>query len=166
MNRATEKVSDDQSEEKSVLVPFEAKWQRQLAENCIRGVLRKRVPKERSYEWIYIYMNAPISAVCFRGRLEHVVDITKESAFEKASAICLSEHEITRYFGNRESVGYYAIQQIEVAQTPVTLAQLSRLLHLHPPQGFLILSSVAKSVIDSNANFMLPTKLANGQRVK
>ena len=121
--------------------------------NSIGVVIRKRIPKDRRCRWLYMYLNSPISAICFRATLARIYDASNEEAMSLSHAIGMPQDAIASYIGSKSEVGCYVLDEIQRANHQVTLTELAATLNIHPPQGFLILSREATDFIETVAHF-------------
>jgi hypothetical protein len=64
----TLKMVDNSDASKSILIPFDQKWEAALQDNQIRVVFRKRGPKAFKPNTIFVYVGAPTSRLigCFK----------------------------------------------------------------------------------------------------
>lgn len=149
------KVEDETNTMNSdaVLVPFAAKWEAQLKNNAISAVIRKRVPKDNRYRLLYMYMNSPVSAICFRATIQRVYHATRDEALSLHRELGLSSDAIADYLKESPEVGCYILRDVQHAKSAVSLAQLAAKFNIHPPQGFLILSPTVALAIDELADF-------------
>jgi predicted transcriptional regulator len=144
-------TADDQSD--GIVVSFGSEWHQLLLAKAFRVVIRKRIPKRRSFSWLYFHINSPISAICGRAKIEKLVSITESEAVAIAKQIHLQPAEIKAYLGGGSHIGCYRLGDFEFGSGPVSAAQVRERLVYHPPQSFFILSKDAKLVVDHLLGF-------------
>lgn len=150
-------TSSEQSD--AIVVSFGAEWYEHLLAQDFSVVIRKRVPGNTAFKWLYFHINSPVGAICARAAIKRIVSITKQEAIRKAKLINLSSDDITSYLGNRQHIGCYEIGTIEFPAKSITAAQINSELYYFPPQSFFIVSKNAKSIIDHMAGFRLRPKI-------
>lgn len=136
-----------------IVVSFDAKWLELILADRFRKVLRKRVPVSTRPEWIYIYVNAPTSALVAKSAIKSIGEIGLADAIKTSKDLCLTESQIRFYFSDSMRVGMYTLGRVHVADTPLNLTELRSKMVFHPPQSFLFLSLQAKETIDVCAQF-------------
>jgi predicted transcriptional regulator len=137
----------------AIVVSFGADWHKPLLANDFSVVIRKRVPKQRSFKWIYFHINSPVSRICGRAPIVRIFDATLNDAVALAGAIRLSPAEIASYIGGDHRVGCYVLGAVELAPAPVSTSVLASCMKYSPPQSFFISSIRAKAIIDRLAGF-------------
>jgi len=137
----------------SIVVSFGAEWHQHLLSKAFSVVIRKRIPKNSSFSWLYFHINSPVSALCGRAKIEKLLTVTEKEAVALAKQIHLSPAEIKSYIGGDSNIGCYKLGAFEFGREPVTAATLGTRLVYHPPQSFLILSQRAKEVVDHFAGY-------------
>lgn len=140
----------------SIVVSFGADWQQHLLAKDFSVVIRKRVPKNNSFKWLYFHINSPISKICGRAEIEKIFTLSSRDAVVLAKQINLSAAEILDYIGENGFIGCYKLGAVQIAVEPVSSAQLAARLVYHPPQSFFIVSKQAKQIIDHLAGFNPP----------
>lgn len=145
-----------QQPDQAVLVPFEAKWKEALCAGKVGVVIRKRIPKNHSVRSLYAYLNRPISAVCFRATISRIFNATIQDLLPLQDKLVLSLDEIKKYVGRSATVGCYVLETIETARVPVEASDLLVRLHVHPPQGFMLLSATQTELLETIAGFTTP----------
>jgi predicted transcriptional regulator len=137
----------------AVVVSFGAGSYQPLLERRFKAVIRKRVPRTLNPRWIYIHVNAPISAICARAEVLRIEHLRLEQVIELARDLDMSVADIKAYVDS--AIGCYFLGQIEFPRTRLTVKELTERMVYHPPQSFFVLSGEAKKVIDEMANFTM-----------
>lgn len=137
----------------AVVVSFDAQWMDIICARKIKSILRKRTPTTSQVQWLYAYVNSPISAVVARTAVKKVSSVSLSAAISKARDLGLSASQIRSYFAKAQHVGLYEINDIEVAKTPLQLDSIRKELIFYPPQSFIFLSKVGKEILDVRAHF-------------
>jgi predicted transcriptional regulator len=137
----------------SIVVSFGAEWHQHLLSKAFSVVIRKRIPKNSSFDWLYFHINSPISALCGRAKIAKIMSVTEKEAVALAKQIHLSPAEIKSYIGGDSNIGCYKLGAFEFGKEPVTAEKLGTRLIYHPPQSFFILSKQAKEVVDHFSGF-------------
>lgn len=155
-------TSTEQSD--SIVVSFGAKWHQSILTKAFSVVIRKRIPKNSKFNWLYFHINSPISALCGRAKISEILSLTEKEAVALAKQIHLSPAEIESYIGGDSNIGCYKLEAFEFGKEPVTAEKLGTRLIYHPPQSFFILSKQAKEVVDhfSGFNFRTIVKASKG----
>lgn len=153
--------SDEQSD--SVVVSFESDWEQPLLSNAVSVVIRKRIPKNTSFKWLYFHINSPVSSICGRAKIQRIFSASTKEAVAIAKQIGLSPTQISTYIGAARCIGCYKLGTVQCGTGPIPLAKLTTRLAYYPPQSFVILSKQAKRVIDQMAGFSSPQ---SGRREK
>lgn len=141
----------DQSD--SIVVSFGADWYQHLLAKDFSAVIRKRIPKNNSFKWLYFHINSPVSGICGRAQIERIFSATAKEAVTLAKQINLSTDEISSYVGRDKSIGCYKLGTFQTSDKPVPIGTLATRLAYYPPQSFFILSKQAKKVIDELSGF-------------
>jgi predicted transcriptional regulator len=150
----------DQSD--SIVVSFGAAWYQHLLAKDFSAVIRKRIPKNNSFKWLYFHINSPVSAICGRAEIKQIFSATAKEAVTLAKQINLSVDEISSYVGRDNGIGCYRLGTFQPSAKPVPISTLATRLAYYPPQSFFILSKQAKKVIDELSGFN--TKSAQPRR--
>lgn len=145
------KATDRKSSSSSIVVSFDRKWHRMLLDGEIRAVVRKRAPTKIKPEWIYVYVNAPISALVAK------LPVKKFEWRDKVDAsLCkkvrLRIDEIKAYTAG-EKFGTFHVGKPVSARPKVVLTKLSSKLGFVPPQSFFVLSVSGKKRLDALGHF-------------
>ena len=157
------KATSPAEQSDGVVVSFGADWHEPLLAKAFSLVIRKRIPKCATFNWLYFHINAPISALCGRARIQKVLTLTEKEAIAHAKQIHLPPAEIKSYIEGDSKIGCYKLGAFEFGKMPVSAARLSTRLVYHPPQSFFILSKEAKKIIDAFSGF-LPLKVTKSLR--
>ena len=137
----------------SIVVSFGAEWHQQLLSKAFSLVIRKRIPKNSAFDWLYFHINSPVGAICGRAKIAEIVSVTQKEAVALTKQINLSPAEIKSYIGGDINIGCYKLGAFEFGRESVSAAQLATRLIYHPPQSFFILSKQAKVVVDDLCGF-------------
>jgi predicted transcriptional regulator len=137
----------------SIVVSFSAEWYPLFLGRKFKAILRKRIPRTVHPRLLYFHINAPVSAICGRAKIESMREISFSQATALSNELALAPAEITTYLADQASVGCYKVSQLEFAQSPVTIKELESKMVYHAPQSFFILSQTAKALIDKLAKF-------------
>lgn len=148
------KAVTDAQQSNAIVVSFASEWHQRLLEKQFTVVIRKRVPKNRAFEWLYFHINKPVGAICGRAQIKNTGSITAERAIALAREIDLSPEEINSYIGEDRRIGCYKLGTFEFGNRPVHTAELAARMIYHPPQSFFILSKWSRELIDQMAGFM------------
>lgn len=137
----------------AIIVSFDAKWHDYFKRAGFSFVIRKRIPKDTSYEWLYAHINSPVGAICGRTKIKRICNISLNEAIGLSNEIGLSSEDICAYVGNDRSVGCYQVGSFELALNPARTEIINDRINYSPPQSFLILSKSAKQIIDAMCDF-------------
>lgn len=148
---AKAKTSAEQSD--SIVVSFDEKWLPHLRAKDFTVVIRKRVPKNDHFRWIYLHINSPVCAICGRVEIERIFSLTTNEAIAVANEINMPSNEIASYIGAANSIGCYKLGEFQFGAKDVPMATLVSKLAYFPPQSFLILSKKAKMIVDQLAGY-------------
>jgi predicted transcriptional regulator len=139
----------------AIVVSFDSEWYEHLLAKRFSVVIRKRVPKRRKFEWLYLHINSPVSAICGRAQIKTITDIPMEQAIALAREIALSPDEIKSYIGEGDRyIGCYKLGIFQFGKKPLSTTELSTRMIYHPPQSFFILSKRSKELVDQMAGFI------------
>jgi predicted transcriptional regulator len=141
------KATDPRTATSSIVVSFDSRWYELLRKGKIRAVIRKRGPTKLRPEYIYAYVNSPISAFVAR------LPIRKFEWRNNVDArLCeettLNLKEIKAYTGGKRFAVYY-VGKPQLAQPNISLSELASKLGFVAPQSFFVLSSSGKEQLDS-----------------
>lgn len=135
----------------SIVVSFDQKWHRLLVDGKIRAIVRKRGPTKIRPEWIYVYVNQPISALVakipvrqFQWRQGFDSHLCEEAA--------LRPNEMKFYIGDERYAAYHVGAPI-LARPQISLRELNSKLGFTPPQSFFVISVSGKEQLDNLGNF-------------
>jgi predicted transcriptional regulator len=140
----------------AIVVSFEAKWQEKLDSQLVDIVIRKRVPKDRSFRWIYFHINSPVSSICGRARIVRIGNLSSHDILAFSDRIGLTEKEILSYIDGRDEIAFYEINKFDGGSKPGKISDLNQYIRYTPPQSFVILSNFSKKKIDSICGFRNP----------
>lgn len=141
----------DQSD--SIVVSFGAEWQQLLLSKAFSVVIRKRIPKNTSFKWLYFHINSPVGAICGRAGIKQICTISAKEAIALSKQIKLPTAKIQDYINGENAIGCYTLGAIVLVDRPILTSQLAARLAYHPPQSFFIVSKRAKTIIDTLAGF-------------
>lgn len=137
----------------AIIVSFDSKWHQPFLNSEFSIVIRKRVPRDRTFEWIYAHIKSPIGAICGRARIKSIGTMGADQAASLCKSINMSKNEIMKYISGEDSIGFYKIGQYDVAGNPAKTDFINNYINYSPPQSFTILSEFAKNTIDSICRF-------------
>ncbi len=137
----------------AIVVSFEAKWQEKLDSQLIDIVIRKRVPKNKSFRWIYFHINSPVSSICGRARIVRIGNISSHDILEFSDRIGLNQKDIISYIDGEDKIGFYEINEFDKGRRAANISDLNQYIKYTPPQSFVILSNFSKKKIDSICGF-------------
>jgi len=124
-----------------------------LVEGKVQAVIRRQVPKSTQPEWLYAYVNSPVSELALRARVESVETVGIEEALRYSTELLLSRAEIETYFEGYKEMGLYHLGLASPSRTCVNLQRLREAGRFSPPQSFLYLSSEGREFLDSSCCF-------------
>lgn len=127
-------ASDDQSSN-SVIYSFFSKWEEPLRQGRVKVFFRKRLPS-RPPKRVYFYIGAPVMAIIGSAKVSKIERISAKQALSLADRGCISDLELKKYLGDRDSVGAIHMQNFEFFDRPVSVADISREMVFSPPQNF------------------------------
>ena len=154
----------DQSD--SIVVSFGAEWQQLLLSKAFSVVIRKRIPKNIAFKWLYFHINSPVGAICGRAEITKIFTATETEAIGLAREINLSPAEISSYINGDRAIGCYMLGKIQLTDSPVPASTLATRLTYHAPQSFFILSKKAKEVVDHFTGFNYSNTFKSPKRGK
>lgn len=137
----------------AIIVSFDSKWHQPFLNSEFSVVIRKRVPRDRTFEWIYAHIKSPVGAICGRARIKRIGTMAPDQAANLFKSINLSKNEIIQYISGDGAIGFYEIGQFYVAAKPARTDEINKYINYNPPQSFTILSTVAKKTIDALCGF-------------
>ncbi len=111
----------------AIVVSFEAKWQEKLDSQLVDIVIRKRVPKDRSFRWIYFHINSPVSSICGRARIVRIGNFSSHDILAFSDRIGLTEKEILSYIDGRDEIAFYESRIFLKKRIPDLLKSLYRI---------------------------------------
>jgi predicted transcriptional regulator len=143
--------ADDQSD--GIVVSFNCDLEDAINSEKISAIIRKRVPRNKKFNWLYFHLKSPLCAIVCRAEIKEILNLTKEEVLQISDQIQLSHQEILDYLAGEPSIGCYKVGKFERPLNPLAAAELNRMMIYHAPQSFFILSKRAKEMIDSTARF-------------
>ena len=150
------KATNTAEQSDSIVVSFGSEWHQHLLSKTFSVVIRKRIPKNHSFKWLYFHINSPVSAICGRAEIRKIFSVPVKGAVTIAKQINLSPAEILAYIGGNASIGCYKLGVFQYGAGPIPRASLTTRLAYYPPQSFFILSKQAKKVVDELGGFNTP----------
>lgn len=147
------KSLDNNDASDSILVSFDAKWMKPLAEGSVSQVFRKRGPKSTSPSWVYVYAGAPIKAVIGRLPVICLRQLTIKESLALADDGALTRSELKEYAGEYDSLFVFTVGIFQSASRAATFSNLKKHYGFAPPQSFLILSAQGKIALDALCGF-------------
>jgi predicted transcriptional regulator len=142
---------DDRSN--AIILSFGAKWAEPTQTGSLKWVIRKRVPLGIEPEFVYLHVNAPVSAIVSRGRVGSIEQVSSAYAVEHSQSLQMAKSDIRSYIGDAPTIGLFRFDQIELARKPAKLAELRQMLEYFPPQSFSFISRKALPIIDRLCGF-------------
>jgi predicted transcriptional regulator len=142
----------------SIILSFDSKWDAALRNSMVSVVFRKTGPTRFLPTYMYIYLNAPISAIIGGFPITRIENLSVEDAVKAASAGGLTENEIRAYaataFGKSYSVlvAYY-VGRLQLATSPITQQYLKSKYGFWPSPSFIPLSMTGKATLDRLGDF-------------
>lgn len=137
----------------AIVVSFGAEWHPHLLAKDFSIVIRKRVPSDPLFKWLYFHINSPVGSICARAMIKRIFLATRKEAVSLSKSINLPPSSIASYIGNQSHIGCYELGAIQFPAAPLTRTQLMERMIYHPPQSFFIVSKNAKAAIDNMAKF-------------
>lgn len=137
----------------AIIVSFDSKWLQPFRKSEFSVVIRKRVPRDRTFEWLYAHIKSPVGAIFGRARINDIGTMKADEAVELSKNIGLSQKEIMDYISGESFIGFYEIGKFEIAENPAHTGNINECIKYSPPQSFTILSDFAKRTIDSICGF-------------
>jgi len=153
MTRVIAKATSKAEHSGAIVVSFDSRWLRPIQDARVRAVLRKRVPTSADAKWMYLYVNSPVAAIVARARITRIEKVTSDDASEHVAELVLTVGDIDKYIGDADTVGMYVLNDIAIAEKPLTISEMGKELVFYPPQSFLFLSDAGKGVIDRRTGF-------------
>lgn len=147
------KATSASEQSDSIVVSFGAEWHKHLVADPFSLVIRKRVPRDSAYKYMYIYINSPIASICARAEIRSIRHIESKVAISRTDEIKLSPTAIASYIGTDDTIGCYELEVIEVATVPINASVINTRMLFHPPQSFFILSHAGKRTLEDLAKF-------------
>jgi predicted transcriptional regulator len=147
------KATDPADATSSIVVSFDAKWKLPLTHQQVSVVFRKRGPKSRELDWIYLYMSTPEGAIVGRGKVARYEMLPLKEALKLCPKALLTEKELGDYAFGYESLAVFFLANVQVAKTPLTLDRLAKEYEFKPPQSFIIMSKSGKRALDVDLRF-------------
>jgi predicted transcriptional regulator len=135
----------------SLVISFNSRWQNPLLEGRISVVVRKRGPRAVTPDWIYVYINQPVSGIVARlpvNRFEWKGRMNPELCRQAL----LTRQELLVYSGDEPLAVFHVGAPIR-SSSVVDLRTLSSRFGFFPPQSFFILSASGKQHIDELCGF-------------
>lgn len=121
-------------------------------------VFRKTGPRSFTPESLYVYLNAPVSAIIGRLPVSEYLSMSLDDAIELADQGMISEAELRDYakqpYGKHYSrLVVYRVGRIEVAEAPVTMKLLQSDYGFFASPNFIQLSTSGAQILDGLAGF-------------
>lgn len=130
----------------SVVYSFFNKWEEPLRGGRVHVFFRKRFPS-RLPQRVYFYIGAPVMAVVGSARITKIERVSVEQALELSDKGCIPKAELTRYLGDRDSVGAIHMDDFSFFKNPVSADALASSIVFSPPQNFQNLSNDDEEVL-------------------
>jgi len=137
----------------AVLVSFDAPWEMKILGRTFVHVVRKRVPREVTPDYLYFYVNSPVSRVVARAPVGVVRSVAVSHVVKNCNDFGLTRSEAEDYCEGLGTIGVYELGRFEIAGASLSREWLSERMAFFPPQSFLFLSWEARSLIDREAKF-------------
>lgn len=137
----------------AIILSFGAKWAAPIRTCSLKWVIRKRVPAAINPDFVYFHVNAPVSAIIARGRVETIDQVPSAFAVEQSQNLQMAKSDIRAYVGDASTIGFFRFDQIELASKTASLADLREELIYFPPQSFSFISRQALPIIDRVCGF-------------
>lgn len=142
---------DDQSD--AIVVSFAADWYEPLKHRKFSAVIRKRVPKSLSPRWMFLHINAPVSAICACAEIIKIESISLDQAIVTSDELHMPADKIKQYVGAERAIDCYKLGQIYFPGHNLSINEISVHMIYHPPQSFFVLSERAKNLLQELAGF-------------
>lgn len=151
MNKLKAQTSDDASN--AIVVSFDAKWGEILPAKAVTRVFRKRAPRNFVPTKIYVYINAPVSALIGRCEVSSLDWLPIKDALALSTDGAISQDDLRKYAGTYDTMAVYTVGAIEACRSPVAYSLLHKQFSFSPPQTFFVLSKTGRAELDELAGF-------------
>jgi hypothetical protein len=119
------KATTDAEQSNGIVVSFAAQWHQHLLTKDFSLVIRRRVPKSKTFGWLYFHINSPVSEICGRARIQNICDLTVEQAVTLSNKIKLSPEKIKSYIAEDGHVGCYKLGEFQFGNKTVHTTELA-----------------------------------------
>lgn len=161
----TLKSVDDSNASRSILVPFDQKWESALQDNQIRVVFRKRGPRAFTPDSIFVYIGRPSSRLIGRLEVRSFEFLPLADAVTLSKSGGMSEADLSKYAGEYKELAVFRVGAFEAASTPLALSELASSYSFYPPQSFLRLSESGRTELLDALGIVKVTKKKASKRV-
>jgi predicted transcriptional regulator len=143
---------------RSIIVSFHSKWDAPLRSGKVSAIFRKAGPRKFTPDWLYAYLNAPVSAIVARIPVTDYRSVSIDDALRLANEGMISEEELRDYAAPRYAKPYsslvvYRVGAIEMAASPVTMQLLSSEYGFFASPNFIQLSESGVAILNRLAGF-------------
>jgi len=152
----TLKMTKEDDASSSILVPFDQKWEKPMREHHINVFFRKRGPRAFTPDYVFVYIAAPASKLIGRAEIESFSFMRLDKAAKLALDGGLTETELRYYASSYSELAVFQLKQFELADSPITFAELSSAYNFHPPQSFVRLSASGKGQLETALGYSQP----------
>ena len=137
----------------SILLSFEEKWTEPLLRNEVAFIFRKKGPAAALPKWVYLYFDAPTSAIMGRMPVLDLQWMPLHEALKAAADGAMTKDELRAYAGGVERLAVISVGPVQRTRKPIYLAYLKSTYDFEPPEHFLLLSKDGQAGIDKLAGF-------------
>ena len=149
----TAKANEISEMSNAIVVSFSSFWKTHIEEKRFSAIIRKRVPLKIQPKWIYFHVNAPVGEICGRALIKNVTQLSKGAALKYSDRLMLSKTDLLEYIGSDDSIGFYDIENIELAKNAFNTSAIKEKMAYYPPQSFFYISHDGLKIINEFCGF-------------
>lgn len=137
----------------SFVLSIDAMWIEQLRAGTLLHLIRKRIPRQSSPNFVYLHAKSPVSAIVAKAGIQRLEEIPVSDALDLASELKMSCDSVKEYVGSSEKIGLLVFNCVTPAEKFGGIDVLRQHLDYHPPQSFSFVSDQASIIIDRICGF-------------
>ena len=146
------KATDAHTSTSSIVVSFDSKWHKLLLDGKIRAFVRRRGPTKFVPEWVYAYINSPVSALVAKLPVTHF-EWRRGFDAKLCDDAALQPQEMRFYTGDANYAAF-RVGSPCFARPQISLKELQATFGFVPPQSFFIVSIDGRRRLDSLGSFL------------
>ena len=136
-----------------LICSFDSHWREPIQEGLVKVVFRKKKLVRSIPEWLYAYMNSPVSSITARMRIAEASVMATSEAIDLAAEGDIPAESLRSYAGSYAELFVFRVKDVEVAKVPISKSILASKYAFCPTPNFIHISERGVETLDALGQF-------------